>query len=167
MPDTWTNCNSILFDLIYLPLQRDGSSISLCMSHAILSSDGARCLISNQLKSVPYNLFLHTHLPRLPQCQQFLDIFTLGFASWLRPAHTKEKKTATLQLQTTWILSHSPAPNAQRGNRGKTKLLFANLLNWKPTCFIQTTFKRFQIIDVLNIKVNVRNPHLDSFIMTG
>ncbi len=98
MPDTWTNCNSILFDLIYLPLQRDGSSISLCMSHAILSSDGARCLISNQLKSVPHNLFLHTHLPRLPQCQQFLDIFTLGFASWLRPAHTKENKNSHVTI---------------------------------------------------------------------
>lgn len=134
------------------------------MSHAIPSSDGARCLISNQPKCVPHNLFLYTHLPSLPQCQQFLDIFMLG---WLRPAHTKEKKTATLQLQTTWILSLSPAPNAQKGNRAKTKLLFANLLNWKPTCFLLTNFKRFQIIDVLNINVSVRNPHLDSFIMTG
>ncbi len=45
-----------------------------------------------------------------------------------------------------------------KGNRAKTKLLFANLLNWKPTCFLLTNFKRFQIIDVLNINVSVRNP---------
>lgn len=100
------NSKSVLSDLIRFPLQRDSILNHILHATQDPSSDRERCLISNQPKPVPHNLFLYAHLPSPPQCQQFLDIFTLGFARWLRPAQKKKarRRRAALQLQTTWML---------------------------------------------------------------